>query len=232
MIKGHPGTTLTDAANLSVVPTPTSSLGDKAVRSRQGALNEAMRNHGPDLAAAAAALATVPTPQASDMSGGGQAKRAVDSDRRNLNDFVMLSTVATPAAQEPGGTPEQQQQRKQNAVDRGHSLGVAVTGLSLQAQLATVTTPSARDWKDTSGMSETGVDPDGSTRTRLDQLPRQAQLAVSGATATGTTAETESTGQLDPAYSLWLLGFPPEWANCAPVETPSRRRSRRSSSES
>jgi hypothetical protein len=38
-------------------------------------------------------------------------------------------------------------------------------------------TCSARDWKDTPGMSETGVNPDGSTRTRLDQLPRVAQLA-------------------------------------------------------
>lgn len=37
--------------------------------------------------------------------------------------------------------------------------------------------PSARVWKDTPGMSETGTNPDGSTRTRLDQLPRQANLA-------------------------------------------------------
>jgi len=40
-------------------------------------------------------------------------------------------------------------------------------------------TPSTRDWKDTPGMSETGVNPDGSERTRLDQLPRQAGLAAS-----------------------------------------------------
>jgi hypothetical protein len=45
------------------------------------------------------------------------------------------------------------------------------------ATFAAVTTPSARDWKDTPGMSESGVDPDGSTRSRLDQLPRQANLA-------------------------------------------------------
>jgi hypothetical protein len=38
-------------------------------------------------------------------------------------------------------------------------------------------TPSARDWKDTPGMSTTGTNPDGSTRTRLDQLPRQAAIA-------------------------------------------------------
>ncbi len=56
--------------------------------------------------------------------------------------------------------------------------------------LATVATPSARDWKDTVGMAESGVDPDGSIRSRLDQLPRQAQLADIGPTATGGTERT------------------------------------------
>ena len=45
------------------------------------------------------------------------------------------------------------------------------------ALLASWPTASARDWKDTPGMSETGTNPDGSTRSRLDQLPRQANLA-------------------------------------------------------
>ena len=38
-------------------------------------------------------------------------------------------------------------------------------------------TASARDWKDSPGMAVTAVNPDGSTRLRLDQLPRVAQLA-------------------------------------------------------
>jgi hypothetical protein len=38
-------------------------------------------------------------------------------------------------------------------------------------------TASARDWKDTPGMSVTGINPDGSERTRLDMLPRVAALA-------------------------------------------------------
>ena len=60
-------------------------------------------------------------------------------------------------------------------------------------------------------MSESGVDPDGSTRSRLDQLLRQAQLADSGQTAIGGTAATASGGQLDPAYSRWLQGIPQMW---------------------
>ena len=37
-------------------------------------------------------------------------------------------------------------------------------------------TPNTRDWKDTPGQKTKAVDPDGSARTRLDQLPRQAYL--------------------------------------------------------
>lgn len=37
-------------------------------------------------------------------------------------------------------------------------------------------TPSARDWKYTPGMATTGINPDGTERPRLDQLPRQAHL--------------------------------------------------------
>lgn len=39
-------------------------------------------------------------------------------------------------------------------------------------------TCSARDWKDTPGMNDTGVNPDGTVRKRLDMLARVAQLAA------------------------------------------------------
>ena len=76
-------------------------------------------------------------------------------------------------------------------------------------------TPSSRDWKDTPGMATTGTDPDGSERMRLDQLPRQANLA-SGPTPAGTSAPTENTVPylLNPKFSLWLQGLPVEWAYC------------------
>jgi len=45
------------------------------------------------------------------------------------------------------------------------------------AELAGWPTASARDWKDTAGMATTGINPDGSERSRLDQLPRVAVLA-------------------------------------------------------
>jgi len=55
-------------------------------------------------------------------------------------------------------------------------------------------------------------------------LPNMAEL-VSGPPLTSYPASTEKRGALNPEHSRWLMGFPPEWASCAPTAMPSSRKS-------
>ena len=183
------------------VPSPKASdeNGSRYVDPQRGsAVHYARPGHSSDLCHVAQHLASVPTPMAgSPATETYNAAGNSDYSRR----IVELATVPTPRVCE----------NVQTNLDEIAATGSSWLGQGRGATVAAVTTPSARDWKDTSGMSESGVDPDGSTRSRLDQLPRQAQLAASGPTATGGTEGMASTGQLDPAYSRWLQGIPPMW---------------------
>ena len=57
------------------------------------------------------------------------------------------------------------------------ALGPHANDLRDFVQMAGWSTASSRDWKDTPGMATEATNPDGSARTRLDQLPRQVALA-------------------------------------------------------
>ena len=73
-------------------------------------------------------------------------------------------------------------------------------------------TPTTRDHKDGASV---GTVPDNGL---LGRVVWQA----------GTNASTEKPAayRLNPNFSRWLMGFPAEWANCAPTATPSSRKSR------
>lgn len=133
----------------------------------------------------------------------------------------------TPTTEDAGRNGTLEDYRKY--VEEGQTSG---SRLRAQAQAAGWATCSSRDWKDTPGMATEATNPDGTERTRLDQLPRQAQLA-SGPPPSGTNAETgKPEGYLlNPHFSRWLQGYPAEWLCSKVLATLSAPRSPRSSSK-
>ena len=113
--------------------------------------------------------------------------------------------------------------------------------LQMASTLAGWATASARDWKDSPGMALEAVNPDGSARSRIDQLPRQAQLAsgttgparftASGQMLTGCSAGMNGGGPLNPEHSRWLMGYRSAWGFCGDMAMRSIRTSRRRSSK-
>ena len=149
-----------------------------------------------------------PTPQEHDKHKGDPkrvGRFGTKHGGRNLNEEAAL----WPTPRAITGGPE--------STERKQELGRTQSGGGdLQSAAKMWATPSSRDWKDTPGMAPTGVNPDGSTRNREDQLPRQVS---------GQTTPSSEGGALNPTFVCWLMGYPSEWINCAPSAMPSSRKS-------
>jgi hypothetical protein len=189
-----------------------------------------------------------------DREGLRPSRIATNRDSGYLTEIVVRVPWPTPVTTDAVGAGG----RNETAQKDG-SKTHAGTSLTDAAMAATGwTTPSARDWKDSAGMAQTGTNPDGTERMRLDQLPRQAALTawagwgtprvtgngnhgnpsratdrrarledqVHGTTLSGSPAPTGKRGQLNPAFSLWLMGYPTAWARCAARVMPSSRKRR------
>ena len=178
-----------------------------------------------------------PTPAARDWKGANSEGNELTHNSRPLNEVARLAGWGTPTANTPGGTPEQAIARKQDA-----DCGKVATCLVHQVQLAGWATPKtsgiednlesflARQARCKERHPDKGMGMPLGPQAQLAITDSPARLTASGQLLTGSSAGMDAGGQLNPAHSRWLMGLPPEWDACAPTETASALKRRKSSS--
>ena len=171
------------------------------------------------------------TPTAGDSHGASDPeKRMAAGQQVHLNDQVRFPTPTCADSWNPSTVKSAEREWTQ-----GNLRGIAAAPVKMWP------TPSARDWKDSPGMSKEGVNPDGSVRKRDDPLARRvfadpishadsANMNMTRNRSASTDAQTvkgkglkklgsKDGGQLNPSWVEWLMGWPIGWTGLHALET-------------
>ena len=140
------------------------------------------------------------------------ARRTSDSEHS-----LVRSGWATPVGQQANGTPDAFLERKRKSMANGsQSMGVCLSDLNMQVQAwAGWPTPTTRDHKDGKECPNVPLNALLGRVAWLTANPQAARITADGTMLTGCSAGMESGGQLNPAFSGWLMGFPEAWCRAA-----------------
>lgn len=177
-----------------------------------------------DLNMQAQAWAGWTTPQAHDTSGRSLGQKAIHGTKHGCACLVRDAEISgwnTPRATDGShGGPNQ--------------AGGALSADAAIAGWKTPCTPNGGRSMSTERMDATGRTLDGKKHTaslehEVKFADGPARLLADGTILTGFSAEMESGGQLNPRFSGWLMGYPPEWCEAAiscQLATPSRKKAK------
>ena len=200
--------------------------------------NRTGARHSGDGLATVVTMAGWPTPTTADAARGvNPLDKKTTNVGMSVNDAAALAGWPTPTTTDATqGSPETPEAKRARGAHTGTSMIDAACLAGWPTPMAG--TPAQNGYNE-AGNTDSGrktaalcgaqilghgvtFDPDWTGPARRTHL---------GALQTGSSAAMDGGGQLNPAHSRWLMGYPPEWDACAPTETRSSRRSRQRSSE-